>query len=97
MTNPASTESCQSSVIRGRRCSISVSATAALRTGTRAPSTASRSRAFRGWAIALVTRTNAAAPPATYEGPHRRTQPAGDAASEAFTSPRVSPWSSNPT
>jgi hypothetical protein len=77
--------------------SISVKATSALRTGTRAASTACRRRSFRGWAMALVTRTNAAAPPATYEEPHRRTHPAGEAASEAFTSPRDSPSPSNPT
>ena len=76
-----------SGVSRGRSWSISVNATAALRTGTRAASTASASSPLHGLAIASVTRTSAAAPPAAYDGAHWRTHPAGDAASEALTSP----------
>ena len=69
---------------------ISASATAALRTGTRAASTASRAP------VPLlrdrpVTCTSAAAPPAAYEWPQSRTHPAGDAASEARTSPGTGP------
>jgi hypothetical protein len=90
-TNPASTVSAQAGVSRGSSACISVSATAALPTGTRAASTASASSWLSGLATAAATRTSAAAPPARYERPHWRTHPADDAASEALTSPRVSP------
>ena len=63
-TNPASTVSAHAGVSRGSSLSISPSATAALPTGTRAASTASASRALRGWATASATFTSAAAPPA---------------------------------
>ena len=63
-TNPSSTVPWHSGVSRGRSLSISAIATAALRTGARAASTASRSTPLHGWAIASVTRTSAAAPPA---------------------------------
>ena len=63
-TNPSSTVSWHSGVNRGRSSSISAIATAALDTGTRAASTASASSPLHGLAIASVTRTSAAAPPA---------------------------------
>ena len=53
-----------SGVNRGRSLSISPIATAALRTGTRAARTASRSTPLHSLAIASVTPTSAAAPPA---------------------------------
>ena len=56
-----------SGVSRGRSLSISATATAAFRTGTRAASTASRSTRLRAWEIASVTATSEAAPPAAYE------------------------------
>ena len=63
-TNPSSTVPWHSGVNRGRSLSISAIATAALRTGARAASTASRSTRLRSWPIATVTSTRAAAPPA---------------------------------
>ena len=65
VTNPASTVSWHSGVSRDRSLSISPIATAALRTGARAASTASRSTRLRSWLIATVTATRPAAPPAT--------------------------------
>ena len=63
-TNPPSTVSAHAGVSRGSSLSISVSATAALPTGTRAARTASASGALHGLATASATFTNAAAPPA---------------------------------
>jgi hypothetical protein len=64
VTNPASTVSAHAGVNRGSSLSISVRATAALRTGTRADRTASASSPFSGCATASATRTSCAAPPA---------------------------------
>ena len=63
-TNPPSTVSAHAGVSRCSSLSISPNATAALRTGTRAPSTASRNTPLQGLATPSATRTSAAAPPA---------------------------------